>query len=383
MAMTNEAVQGRVFCQIVGREISDSSCDSTQGQEGCLGCGAFTRRCEKCAENPVAVPIVGLCLECLAIERTILLEAKPDIPTRVKCQMMKRPISSAMCGSMQGADECSGCTAPTRMCTDCKSRPPYSAKFGLCLECTLKDFAPSLLGDGASQYEAPVKAPQLQQRAPEMQKLPVDIEGIMTKYAYVSVYLLTTKCRMSIELAEKKLSDLVNAGRLKKKSGDLYIRVIGGEVIPLETPYIPQGIRGKDTRKVLLEKSRSLISEERRASINLLVKRLDMTTAVAKSLLEVLVHEGLIEARDEDNKRFYVYVEKGKPPIHTRTKQGDETPEPESPSTRRLRFAEELTKLTALLDDKSPHRVLFEEIKKELELLDRLDTAIRDVLGEE
>lgn len=139
-----------VFCQISGRDISPESCSQTQGQEGCFGCAAYTRRCESCLTNFVAVAATGTCSSCTATEfkREADLQLLP-IPKTVTCQMIKRQISGSMCQSLQGQDGCRGCTAVSRACEHCGTRPVRFPQYGMCFTCSVKE-----LGDDWQLEEA-------------------------------------------------------------------------------------------------------------------------------------------------------------------------------------------------------------------------------------
>lgn len=378
MATLNEAVQSHVYCQMTGRDISTALCESTQGEDGCLGCGAPTRRCEKCDIKMVAVPIAGLCLTCLAIERAEALDAEREIPTRVQCQIMKRPISAAMCGSMQGQDGCHGCSAPTRKCGVCNERPPHSAKYGLCIECIVAEFAPEIDVEKTDPSEEAEPVPHV---VATPKKLPADIEQLVKKYGYVSVDLLTTKLRVSPAVAVERLNPLIAEGSLREDKGDLYVRATG---IVVKLPEQPIRIAPEDenpkSRKARLEKARAVIEEHRQASVALLTRNLGVSIYLAKSFLDFLVSEGFIECDDTGKRRRYIYILRQQP---------QPTPEPVvqptselSISDRRKRYIQVLDKFVSVVGEKSEHGKLFLEIKAELVLLDRLDTAIREVLGE-
>lgn len=139
-----------VFCQISGREISPESCFQAQGQEGCFGCAAHTRRCESCLINFVAVAATGTCSSCTAteIEREKNLQL-PAAPKTVSCQMMKKSIRGSMCRSVQGQDGCRGCAAPSRNCESCGTRPVRFPQYGMCFTCSVKE-----LGDGWEPQQA-------------------------------------------------------------------------------------------------------------------------------------------------------------------------------------------------------------------------------------
>lgn len=148
-----------VFCQISGRDISSESCFQTQGQEGCFGCAASTRRCEKCQINFVAVAATGTCSQCTAAEIESEKSVKISAPlAKVDCQMMKRSISGVMCRSTQGQEGCRGCAAQSRICENCASRPVRFPQYGLCFTCSIKE-----LGDGwqAEEPDRSVAHPHL------------------------------------------------------------------------------------------------------------------------------------------------------------------------------------------------------------------------------
>lgn len=130
-----------VFCQITGRDISPESCFQTQGQEGCFGCAAATRLCEACKVNFAVVAATGTCSQCTAAE--IERESSLTLPApqkSVTCRLMKRGISGSMCRTMQGQDACRGCSAESRVCEGCESRPVRFPQYGLCFTCSVKEY---------------------------------------------------------------------------------------------------------------------------------------------------------------------------------------------------------------------------------------------------
>lgn len=146
------AMPTRVFCQIGGRDIGQTNCLQTQGQEGCFGCAAETRLCEQCHKAVVAVPAVGLCDRCL--EQELKHEAgaaKPEFAPsmRVTCQIVQQEIAARMCVATQGQEGCKDCTAPTRLCERCHDHPQRFAQYGLCLACTVAEH-----GDGWEPHDA-------------------------------------------------------------------------------------------------------------------------------------------------------------------------------------------------------------------------------------
>lgn len=54
----------KVECQLLSRKIKPAMCEATQGQEGCCGCAAPSRLCEKCKERAIRFPRYGFCLRC-------------------------------------------------------------------------------------------------------------------------------------------------------------------------------------------------------------------------------------------------------------------------------------------------------------------------------
>lgn len=138
---THGATSAPVYCQISGRDISPESCRETQGQKGCFGCAAHTRRCESCMINYVAVAATGTCSECTRAE----IEREQDIkvkapPAKVQCQAMKRMIAGSMCRASQGQESCRGCAAESRLCENCGERPVRFAQYGTCFTCSVKEF---------------------------------------------------------------------------------------------------------------------------------------------------------------------------------------------------------------------------------------------------
>ncbi len=134
----------RTYCLLASKEVSQSTCEATQGQEGCFGCASIFRRCESCKLRLVAVPAVGLCSSCL-IEALKREETKSTavIPQRVHCQIVGKEIRVSMCEATQGQESCRGCTAISRKCETCKKRGVHFQRYGLCLHCTVEE-----LGDG-------------------------------------------------------------------------------------------------------------------------------------------------------------------------------------------------------------------------------------------
>lgn len=137
--------QERPYCQIAKGEISAQHCFQMQGQEGCFGCAALTRKCEGCKARIVDVPAVGLCSYCLTKELKKAVEArKPSLTDgsrKVKCQILKREIGVEMCLAIQGQEGCRNCKVWSRLCEKCKSRPSRFWQYGLCLICTVEEFA--------------------------------------------------------------------------------------------------------------------------------------------------------------------------------------------------------------------------------------------------
>lgn len=54
-----------VYCRLLGGSIPASLCSQEQGQRGCKGCDAPSRRCEACGTRTSAHPKFGLCDPCL------------------------------------------------------------------------------------------------------------------------------------------------------------------------------------------------------------------------------------------------------------------------------------------------------------------------------
>lgn len=356
----------KVYCQIEGRDITGTLCEGIQGQEGCIGCGASSRRCEKCEDSAVEVPMAGMCRSCLAIERIEALEVSPKIPERVTCQIMKRSISSAMCDSMQGQEECHGCPAPTRKCTVCGNRPPHTAKFGLCLECVIEEFAPDLENEPEEKKRKPV----------EPQRLAAPLERLIQKYGYLSADLLVNKEKLSASVAHSKIRQALMSGAIKEGNGGLYVRATGVVVqltdsISSEADELPKG------RKALLQKARTLIMEHHKATVSLLVKNLGISPQLGKSLMDVLVHEGLISVDDSGARRRYMYILRE--PTVT---EAPTAPLPTTTRNRRLENAELLVECARIVGEDSTHGKQLLEIRSDLLLLEKLDRAIREILGE-
>lgn len=165
-----------VFCQISGRDISPESCSQTQGQEGCFGCAAHTRRCESCQMNFIAVAATGTCSQCTAAEIEREKNIKIPVPSpKVDCQMMKRSISGSMCRSVQGQEGCRGCAAQSRICEVCETRPVRFPQYGMCFTCSVKE-----LGDGwkAETLDRSVARPHLRLVSDSIEK---DVEERMRK----------------------------------------------------------------------------------------------------------------------------------------------------------------------------------------------------------
>ncbi|MEK7519733.1 MAG: hypothetical protein AAB581_00600 [Patescibacteria group bacterium] len=82
------------YCQIAKNRISAKHCGKIQGQEGCFGCAAPTRRCESCEEHMVEIPEVGMCTQCCKRElaQEEREEKKRKEPLEDPCKLcMKRP----------------------------------------------------------------------------------------------------------------------------------------------------------------------------------------------------------------------------------------------------------------------------------------------------
>jgi hypothetical protein len=135
---------GHTFCQIVGHDIGLQTCFSTQGQEGCSGCASPHRLCEDCGKRIVVVAAVGKCTPCLtsALEKE-RAAGKPHLEGSLKmaCLVLGCNITARMCAVTQGQEACRGCGAPARRCEHCDIRPVRHARFGLCLSCTVNEFA--------------------------------------------------------------------------------------------------------------------------------------------------------------------------------------------------------------------------------------------------
>ena len=63
-AMAIPAPPAKVSCQMQKRLIGGTMCRSIQGQDGCRGCAATSRMCEKCEKRPVRFPQYGFCFTC-------------------------------------------------------------------------------------------------------------------------------------------------------------------------------------------------------------------------------------------------------------------------------------------------------------------------------
>ncbi len=95
------------YCQIAKGFISAKYCGKVQGQDGCVGCGALTRRCESCGKRIVDIPAVGLCEVCLEKE---LGEEKKQ--------------------------EQKGLYPDDVPCKACRKRKRRFEKYGMCLRCS-------------------------------------------------------------------------------------------------------------------------------------------------------------------------------------------------------------------------------------------------------
>ena len=76
------------YCQIAKSRISAQTCAETQGQDGCFGCAAETRKCEYCKEVRVDVSAVGLCNVCIKLLIESEVEQKPredSLPEKLAC----------------------------------------------------------------------------------------------------------------------------------------------------------------------------------------------------------------------------------------------------------------------------------------------------------
>ncbi|MEK7509258.1 MAG: hypothetical protein AAB605_00920 [Patescibacteria group bacterium] len=203
----------------------------------------------------------------------------------------------------------------------------------------------------------------------------------MKRYGYVSVDLLVSKLRISTNVAIQKLNPLIADGSLREDKGGLLVRATG---IVVKLPEQPIKVGAEDenpkSRKARLEKARALIEEHRQASVALLTRNLGVSDYLAKSFLNFLVSEGFIECDDSGKWRRYIYILRQQPQPVPET-----VVEPTSElsvSEKRQRYIQVLDKFVSVVGEKSEHGRLFLEIKAELILLDRLDTAIREVLGE-
>lgn len=151
------------FCQIYGRDISESQCLDLQGGHECFGCAATTRLCEQCKTRHVDVPAVGMCGPCVIFELQsdkMRKTPSPDESTAVQCQIVKRKIGVAMCLATQGDEGCKGCPAPSRLCEKCKKRPSRFPRYGLCFTCSLKEYGEGW-DPGSAVIPAEGTAPQM------------------------------------------------------------------------------------------------------------------------------------------------------------------------------------------------------------------------------
>lgn len=145
------------FCQIVGRKIPGSQCLEMQGQDGCFGCAATTRLCEKCKVLPVEVPAVGFCSHCLIrqLEHEKYYDANLiDKSPLVMCPIFNRRIGYEMCVASQGQGGCHNCASVFRLCEKCKENPCRFPQYGLCLKCSVEAF-----GEGWDEATAVVTVP--------------------------------------------------------------------------------------------------------------------------------------------------------------------------------------------------------------------------------
>lgn len=138
-----DGMDARPYCQIAGREISSENCFETQGQSGCFGCAASTRRCEACKMRSVAIPATGLCSACITreMEREASQNGQRAVTVQnVHCQMFKKSIRVDMCMATQGQEGCKNCPAPSRLCEVCGNHLVQYPIYGLCLSCAVETF---------------------------------------------------------------------------------------------------------------------------------------------------------------------------------------------------------------------------------------------------
>lgn len=197
------------YCQIVGREISAESCFQQQGHEGCFGCAAVTRRCEKCHDFFVDVPAVGLCSHCLRIEldvETSLGKPHFDVGFQVHCQIAGRSIDVEMCLATQGQEACHECKATSRMCEKCGQRPSRFPQYGLCLICSVAEYGEGWERDLAAKADKSVRAtisaatePTGSSESQDITKLTAQVDELRHQNSYLSA-----RC----EQLEQQIGDL-------------------------------------------------------------------------------------------------------------------------------------------------------------------------------
>lgn len=146
------ALKERTFCQIAGKDISEETCSSTQGQDGCFGCASPYRMCEACHDRLVDVPAVGMCSMCLILALNGEELSEPiRYPSRLKvrCQVHgNRAIQAPMCKATQGQEGCRNCSAVTRLCERCQKSAIRIVRYGMCLKCSVDEY-----GDGWNPHD--------------------------------------------------------------------------------------------------------------------------------------------------------------------------------------------------------------------------------------
>ena len=276
----------RVYCQIAGRDITVSQCQTTQGQEECFACAASSRMCEECGKRVVALAETGRCEVCLTIElKKEWYVTKPTFPlgTQVRCQQLdNREILTTTCFNMQGSEECWNCPALSRLCEDCRERPVRIRRAGRCLICAVKEFAPdwSPLEDAALQRILDEEA----ERESETPAFAQEIEEILDHGSLADVSDDTQVGQLAAcwEMAESTLEEELEMQETVERTE---------ETSHADAPHPLQD----DSRvQELFPQVRQFVMARDDVSTNLIVKTFHTTAGRAAAMMEALESEGVV-----------------------------------------------------------------------------------------
>ncbi len=289
----------KTFCQIVGQEITATICLETQGQEGCFGCAAPTRLCELCHKRPVDVPAVGMCSRCLTgqlklDEKVVKPVFKPM--TRVDCQIFKREINSQVCLASQGQGGCRNCAAKTRLCENCRIRPVRFKQYGLCLTCSVDEYAHGWTpetGDGDDEADdESTDPPRSGESGPARRVTSLEVSS-GTVHVGGKDYHVSTRVRVPLKGGEASVS-----------------------------PSHPEIIRPDQELEKLTQRAKSVVMSHRRASVGLLRRELGVTWAIGKELITRLEKGGVVgPERPKTSRKVLVLTDirsTGKDPRHVK-----------------------------------------------------------------